>query len=562
MPQWKYIKCKKCISCDAYNTTITGLHLCGRQMHGSIPSQLGELRALTVLDLFSNGLGGSIPTELSLLTGLTKLDLGKNSLRGSIPTQLGVITKLTSLQLNNNRLTGPIPFSINGLSGLNIFRLDENSLTGPIPTQLGGLTGLTYLGLNSNNLSGSIPPQLGGLIKLKYLYLYENSLEGSIDVFFSDNNFPVLKFLDLSQNAFTSGLDNLKTFPLKLQFLALAINCFRGKFDFDSLCGARNLHTLILDGLSSQKSCQQPIYLGGMRGALVHAAAAVDNPLAFNAYMITPLDGRIPGCIFGLPNITTLHASGNGLKGSLSNVDKMWGANLRHVSLSYNTLTGGIPLALQRRAANMDELDLEYNCFKGSIHDMSVNSSGAWVLRLEVNRLSGFLPPDLVTARGSIAVLADNVFNCKFYEGKAAGLPQADPDHLIYECASRIVDMYMAGFAGAVCMCVVYTLVQIFVYKRFKRFRSLIATSLFRAHLSTKERSLFDLIFGKTARFENSLHITSFVNVLSDCRAVALLLGTLCLAFLMPLYATMKVSAPNPTHSLLHSLKKTSKKDD
>ncbi|WP_420443642.1 leucine-rich repeat domain-containing protein [Candidatus Poriferisodalis sp.] len=55
-------------------------------MSGSIPSGLGGLASLTILDLHSNQLSGSIPTELGNLTNLTILDLHSNQLTRSRPS--------------------------------------------------------------------------------------------------------------------------------------------------------------------------------------------------------------------------------------------------------------------------------------------------------------------------------------------------------------------------------------------------------------------------------------------------------------------------------------------
>lgn len=82
----------------------------GRQLTGSIPTQLGMLTKLRVLDLgHSTALTGSIPSELGLLKQLTILALSDNALSGTIPTQLQMLSRLRSLDLNRNTLTGSIP---------------------------------------------------------------------------------------------------------------------------------------------------------------------------------------------------------------------------------------------------------------------------------------------------------------------------------------------------------------------------------------------------------------------------------------------------------------------
>ena len=147
---------------------------------GTIPAQIGNLRALTSLDLSSNLLTGTIPVGITSLTSLTSLDLSGNSLTGAIPAGIGSLTALTSLDLSSNSLTGPIPAGIGSLTSLTLLYLSSNRLTGPIPTQLGSLTALVDLFLGSNQLSGSIPAQLGSITTLRSLSFCRNFLTGEV----------------------------------------------------------------------------------------------------------------------------------------------------------------------------------------------------------------------------------------------------------------------------------------------------------------------------------------------------------------------------------------------
>jgi len=59
--------------------------------------------------LGTNAFTGSIPAELGNLSALTVLGLNGNQITGSIPAELGNLTALTRLDLSGNRITGPIP---------------------------------------------------------------------------------------------------------------------------------------------------------------------------------------------------------------------------------------------------------------------------------------------------------------------------------------------------------------------------------------------------------------------------------------------------------------------
>ena len=159
---------------------VTNLELFGRSLSGSIPKELGNLSALTVLRLNSNSLSGSIPKELGNLSALLRLELRSNSLSGSIPKELGDLSALTVLSLYSNSLSGSIPKELGNLSVLVSLLLQHNSLSESIPKELGNLSSLRTLFLNNNSLSGSIPKELGNLSAVSSLFLSGNSLSGCI----------------------------------------------------------------------------------------------------------------------------------------------------------------------------------------------------------------------------------------------------------------------------------------------------------------------------------------------------------------------------------------------
>ena len=161
-------------------TNLEVLDLIGNSLTGSLSSSLGSLTNLEWLSLVDNQLTGSIPPSLGSLTNLTGLRLSNNQLTGSIPPSLSSLTNLTGLHLSNNELTGSIPSSLGSLTNLTCFNLGSNELTGSIPSSLGSLTNLTCFNLGSNELTGSIPSSLGSLTNLDELFLDNNQLTGSI----------------------------------------------------------------------------------------------------------------------------------------------------------------------------------------------------------------------------------------------------------------------------------------------------------------------------------------------------------------------------------------------
>ncbi|ONI03890.1 hypothetical protein PRUPE_6G288800, partial [Prunus persica] len=92
-------------------TIYTSLDLSCNNFSGSIPKEIGELKALYILNLSSNALTGEIPSSLGNLLKVESLDLSNNSLSGEIPPQLARLTFLSFLNVSCNHLVGRIPTS-------------------------------------------------------------------------------------------------------------------------------------------------------------------------------------------------------------------------------------------------------------------------------------------------------------------------------------------------------------------------------------------------------------------------------------------------------------------
>ncbi|CAK9179816.1 unnamed protein product [Ilex paraguariensis] len=85
------------------------VYLRNNSVNGNIPSEIGQLKFIHVLDLSLNDFSGSIPDTICNLTNLEKLDLSENHFSGQIPASLKNLHFLSSFSVANNNLQGPIP---------------------------------------------------------------------------------------------------------------------------------------------------------------------------------------------------------------------------------------------------------------------------------------------------------------------------------------------------------------------------------------------------------------------------------------------------------------------
>ena len=144
------------VTVDPVSGRVTRLELPDNNVHENIPAVVGNLSALTYLDLSAtnpesplNHLGGAIPPQLDQLTLLTHLDLSGNALRGSIEERnadhprvinWSNLQNLEHLDLSHNKRCG----------GLGC----RHGLSGWVPWELGRLPNLGHLDLSDNEFQG------------------------------------------------------------------------------------------------------------------------------------------------------------------------------------------------------------------------------------------------------------------------------------------------------------------------------------------------------------------------------------------------------------------------
>jgi hypothetical protein len=118
------------------------------------------------IELENNSLKGLIPHEISNLEHMRFFALEQGNITGTLPSALGSLKKLEILDVDYNKLTGSIPDEIYTLEHLREIDLNNNLLTGTLSSHVGKLQKLEILQVDNNLLSGNIPSEIRKLENL------------------------------------------------------------------------------------------------------------------------------------------------------------------------------------------------------------------------------------------------------------------------------------------------------------------------------------------------------------------------------------------------------------
>ncbi|WP_192085667.1 hypothetical protein [Algoriphagus sp. Y33] len=267
--------------------SLKEMHLDRNQLSGNIPQSIGYSSTLEVIQLSGNSLTGQIPTYLDNLTSLRYFILHDNQLTGPIPNSIGALVNLRNLYLYNNDLTGSIPTSIGTLSNLELFHVQQNRIAGIIPSSVGNLLQLKSFSVHDNDIGGPIPSGIGNLVNLELFFAYNNKLTGQLPTTLG-NLKKVTNFLLLS-NQLTGPIPTQVGSMTNLQYLNLTENKISGSIP-TQLGNLTNMHTLRLD-------------YNELTGQIPATLCSLPNLVLFYAQM-NQLTGDVPQCLLTkIPNL-------------------------------------------------------------------------------------------------------------------------------------------------------------------------------------------------------------------------------------------------------------------
>jgi hypothetical protein len=212
------------------------------------------------------------------------------------------------------------------------------------------------------------------------------------------------------------------------------------------MCGAHSIQVLSLNGLAAAPDCSN---------AIVFPFSGVT--------LFNTIGGTLPPCVWFLANLTVLHATGNGLAGTLSGRIPAY-SKISDLSLAHNKITGSIPMHIHL----VQKVDLSYNQLSGVLEDFeAVGQANNNELYLEINRLSGDLPVAQLQNMQSenLKILRGNMFAC-------GHIPENDDFADDYICGSADLDeaLDLFAFSAVVVSCTMLVVLLSMAVGRSPRF--------------------------------------------------------------------------------------------
>jgi len=407
--------------------SLEDLYLFSNKLQGEIPSSLGNIYTLQVLDLSNNNLSGELSSFIqnSSFCNFQSLDLSFNRFTGGLPN-LSLFTSLRDLKLSNNQLTGGIPKSIGLLHELQYLHLEQNYLKGDInELHLTNLSKLIFLDLTDNSLSlnfattwipsfqltslglascklgPSFPSWLRTQTQLTFLDISDAGIDDFVPEWFW-NKLQFINKMNISYNSLKGTIPNL---PIKLNndyltfVFILNSNKLEGEIptflsQVEALDLSNNnisdLNSFVCGKIATTNIRTLDLSNNQIKGQLPDCWEHL-NWLEFLDLSNNQLSGEIPQSMGTLVNLEALVLRNNNLTGELPSTLKSC-ASLIIFDMSRNFLSGPIPLWIGENLHELKILTMRLNRFTGSVPVKICYLRKIHLLDLSMNHLSGGIP--------------------------------------------------------------------------------------------------------------------------------------------------------------------------
>ncbi|KAF7025246.1 hypothetical protein CFC21_037463 [Triticum aestivum] len=380
-------------------------------LHGTIPSGIGNLTSLVVLEIMGSlNLRGAIPRSIGQLKHLALLHLTFLGLNGTLPEEIGNLTKLEMLDLHSVTLIGSIPPTIGMLGKLRELRLRGNNLTGSIPMEIGNMTQLQIMELDSNHLEGQLPGTIFHLVKLRYMTLSENQLVGTISPELGNSS---LWDVDIAHNNFSGLFPSSICVAGALSAVSAGYNGFTGihRQTFKNCTTLERVDFTANNIVAELSDCfsEHPGQLKTMAFSQnqLHGTLLTDRGEDFlcnytHLHLLdlsnNALHGGLSKCFWKLQYLQFLDLSSNSFSGVVP-FSTTCQERLKYLLLANNNFTGTFPLGL-KRCKKLAVLDLGDNDFSGTIPSwVSMSLPRLNFLRLSSNMFDGIIPHEILQFR-------------------------------------------------------------------------------------------------------------------------------------------------------------------
>ncbi|GLU02685.1 hypothetical protein SLE2022_199260 [Rubroshorea leprosula] len=377
------------VQCSSGTNRVTRIQIGNKNVAGTLPPDLKNLSALTVLQVMNNQLTGAIPS-LAALSSLQEANFSNNHFT-SFPADFFVgLTSLQTVVLDYNPFAPwEIPASLKEATALQSFSAISANLTGTIPDIFGSgiFSNLIQLHLSFNQLEGGLPASFSGSM-IQSLWLKGMKLNGWIQVL---QNMTSLTEVWLDGNQFTGPLPDFSQLT-QLANLSLRDNLFTGVVpmslvDLQSLYVVNLTNNLLQGPTPKFAAAHVDILTDSNRFCLSDPGVACDNrvnillsiveAVSYPATLADSWKGNDPCSLWrGITcdsngNITAVNFKNLGLSGTISSNFSML-TSLTTLDLANNNLTGTIPSELTN-LASLSKLDVSDNNLYGKVPTFKQN---------------------------------------------------------------------------------------------------------------------------------------------------------------------------------------------